>query len=68
MHKARALANCYYWNKINIKDKTGDIFRNNVPDKWALEIIDKSELESLKKLESEASSNGTHVSNMTPDN
>ena len=50
MHKARALANRYYWqtyyNKYNI-DKEFVLY---VPDEWALKIISQDELDMLKKL------------------
>ena len=52
MHKARALANAYYWNKgfrATGQPKRQRIF---VPDDWALEIIDQDELALLRKLES----------------
>lgn len=52
MHKARALANAYYWNKgfrATGQPKRQRIF---VPDDWALEIIDQDELALLRKLAS----------------
>lgn len=51
---AEALANVYYWNLLNIKKpeyKLG-VRKNNVPDKWALLVIDKEELDFLKMIES----------------
>lgn len=51
---AEALANVYYWNLLNIKKpqyKLG-VRKNNVPDEWALLVIDADELEYLKKIES----------------
>ena len=51
MHKARALANVYFWNKWYIKTKQNKVFKNHVPDDWALTIIDKDELDYLKSLE-----------------
>lgn len=51
---AEALANVYYWNLLNIKKpqyKLG-VRKNNVPDKWALLVIDQGELDYLKKIES----------------
>jgi len=51
MHKARALANAYYWNvgfRITNKNKRFKIF---VPKEWALEIIDEDEWNLLKLLE-----------------
>jgi len=51
MHKARALANVYFWNKTYAKNGIAKRFKNYVPDEWALEIINKDELEMLKSLE-----------------
>ena len=46
-HKARVLANAYYWNKY---DKKNTPFKLNLPEKDALEIISKEEYEKLKEL------------------
>jgi radical SAM peptide maturase (CXXX-repeat target family) len=54
MHKARALANVYFWNKWYLKSGEKQYFKNNVPDDWALEIIDEEELRKLTQLEQEA--------------
>ena len=51
MHKARALANSYYWNKFYIKNLSCGRFKNYLPDEEALRIIDKEELQMLKDLE-----------------
>lgn len=51
MHKARSLANAYYWNlgfRITNQPKRFKLF---IPEEWALEIIDKEEWELLKLLE-----------------
>lgn len=50
---AEALANVYYWNRLLLKNPEYDlnVRKNNVPDEWALLIIDKDELEELKLLE-----------------
>jgi radical SAM protein with 4Fe4S-binding SPASM domain len=51
MHKARALANAYFWNtgyRIYGEPQRQKLW---VPDEWALEIIDEDELERLKRLE-----------------
>lgn len=50
---AEALANVYYWNRLLLKHPEYDlnVRKNNVPDEWALLIIDKDELEELKLLE-----------------
>lgn len=53
MHKARALANCYFWNKIYQKEKSGKVFINNVPEEWSLKIINNEELNGLKELQQE---------------
>jgi hypothetical protein len=51
MHKARCLANTYYWNKVYAKHNEKKVFKNNVPDEWALKIIDQDELDMLKDIE-----------------
>lgn len=51
MHKAIALANVYFWNKYYKTNNIDKVFKNNVPDEWSLEIIDKDELKLLKDLE-----------------
>ena len=53
MHKARALANVYFWNTWYRKQGQSKRFKNYVPDEWALSIIDQDELEMLKKIEAE---------------
>lgn len=59
MHKARALANVYFWNlKFLLKEEKSKVFKNWMPDEWALEILSadcsqeeaKEELERLKVL------------------
>lgn len=59
MHKARALANVYFWNtyyrKHDVRDpETGrqKRFANHCPDEWALEVVDADELAMLKELAS----------------
>ena len=52
MHKARALANAYYWNKLFRIQDTNERFKIWIPDEWALEIIPENELKLLKVLES----------------
>lgn len=49
-HKARALANVYYWNMYYRVNKLPYRFANHIPDEWALEIIDEEELAMLKEL------------------
>jgi hypothetical protein len=50
---AEALANVYYWNLLNIKIPKYNlgVRKNNVPDQWALLVIDADELDFLKKIE-----------------
>lgn len=50
LHKARALALTYMWNKYYKKIKSKDIFKMNIPDNWALQIVDSDELSMLKQL------------------
>ena len=45
MHKARSLANVYYWRKKGID------FPLNCPKDWAIEIIGEEEYNKLKKME-----------------
>lgn len=51
MHKARALANAYYWNKKFHKEGSNKRMKLWIPEDWALEIISHDEWEMLKKLE-----------------
>ena len=50
MHKARALANCYYWNLKYWKNKEKKRFKLWLSDEEALKIINEEELEFLKIL------------------
>ena len=52
MHKARALANAYYWNKVYRERNIPKRFKIHVPKDWALEIIGEDEWNMLKELES----------------
>ena len=52
MHKARALANAYLWNKGFRKYAPFFRFKLWIPESMALEVISKEEWESLKALES----------------
>jgi uncharacterized protein len=49
-HKARVLANVYFWNKLYKKLNMDKQFPHNMPDEWALQIIDQEELNMLKSL------------------
>ncbi len=51
MHKARALANAYYWNRLYRARGMGKRFAIHIPEDWALEIIPKGEWQNLKRLE-----------------
>lgn len=51
MHKARALANVYFWNNYYEKHNIDKVFTNYCPEEWALEIIDKDELNMLNELQ-----------------
>ncbi len=50
MHKARALANLYFWNSYYRQQGISKRMVNHVPDEWALEIISEKELLKLKEL------------------
>ena len=47
MHKARALANAYFWNKGHRLNEDSVRHKIYIPEEWALEIIDKDEWEML---------------------
>ena len=51
MHKARALANAYYWNKCYKKHNENIRFKIWLPDEESLKIIPQEELTFLKQLE-----------------
>lgn len=50
MHKARALANAYFWNKGYRTLSSPDRMKIHIPEEWALEIIDRDEWEMLQNL------------------
>lgn len=50
MHKARALANAYFWNTLYRREGSEKRHVMHIPDEWALGIIDHTELDLLKKL------------------
>ena len=50
MHKARVLANIYFWNKYYRKAGKDERMKVYIPDNWALTIVDKEEFEMLKQL------------------
>ena len=49
MHKARALANAYFWNKYYRKNKINKRMKLYIPKEWALEIITEKEWNLLKR-------------------
>ena len=53
MHKARALANVYYWNKYYRQIGSNKRMKNNCPEEWALQIISKEEFDMLNDLAKE---------------
>lgn len=50
MHRARSLANVYYWNKKYQKEGTAKVFERYLPDNLSLEIIPLEELQLLDNL------------------
>ena len=53
MHKARALANVYYWNTYYRLKGMDKRMKMHCPKEWALNIISEEEYESLLKLSEE---------------
>ena len=53
MHKARVLANVWYWNTLYRKLEMSERFPMNVPKDWALEIISEEEYNNLVELAKE---------------
>ena len=51
MHKARALANCYFWNLKYWKNNENKRMKLWLPDEDALKIISEEELDLLKALQ-----------------
>ena len=51
MHKARALANSYYWNSLFRRREVPKRFKVFIPEAWALEIIDPEEWNKIQELE-----------------
>lgn len=49
-HKARVLANAWYWNTLYRKLGMKERFKLTIPKEWALEIIDEEEYNKLLKL------------------
>ena len=53
MHKARSLANVYYWNKWYKQQGIDKKMKMWLPEEEALKIISKEEYDMLKKLSEE---------------
>lgn len=51
MHKARSLANSYYWNSYYRKRNLPYRFKIYAKEEWGLEIVGRKEWEYLKRLE-----------------
>ena len=51
MHKARSLANVYFWNKLYKKEDIDKIFPRYLSDEESLKIISHSEIDLLNSLE-----------------
>lgn len=51
VHRARSLANVYYWNMLYRQNGLPDRFHRYLPDDIALQIISPEELALLNKLE-----------------
>ncbi len=50
MHKARCLANAYYWSKYYEKHEPSNKFKLYMPDEWSIKIIGEDELNVIKSL------------------
>ena len=54
MHKARSLANVYFWNKKYIKEKENKVFKRYLSDEESLKYISREELNMLNELENKS--------------
>lgn len=54
MHKARALANAWFWPRYREALGIDEPYALNVPDEWALEIVGPEELSEIKEMCDEA--------------
>lgn len=50
MHKARALANLYFWNRKYILSGSSQRMENHVPREWAVPIVGEDEYQMLLQL------------------
>lgn len=57
MHKARSLANVYFWNSWYRKTGQKKRFAMHCPEEWALKIIGREEYEMLRALASDDTNN-----------
>lgn len=51
MHKARALANAYFWNRYYYEKEIDNVFQIHCPKEWAIPIIGEMEYGLLKNME-----------------
>ena len=51
MHKARSVANAYYWNKYYRKHGIDKRFKVNCPQRWMKDVLGKDEFHFIKFLE-----------------
>lgn len=58
-HKARVLANSYYWNTLYRMYGMPKRFKLDIPKEWALEIVSEDEYNMLKALSEEGELNVT---------
>lgn len=54
MHKARSLANVYFWNKKYIKEGEDKVFKRYLSDEESLKYISQEELNMLNELENKS--------------
>ena len=58
--KARALGLSYLWNSYYRKNGLDDRYSLDIPDEWALEIINIDELNMLKELAKVVATDGSN--------
>lgn len=63
MHKARSLANSYYWNKLYHRNNDRKYFHRWLSDEEALKIISKDELAMLDEQEADMKNNNAIMIN-----
>lgn len=51
MHKARSLANVYFWNRWYRKTGNSKRFKMYCPKEWALQVVSENEYKQLKEME-----------------